>query len=978
MSGKYVSDENLATYDAFIKEYISDHTSDVNHKMDRDGSNADSEVTFDGAFTVGFRTTAGSPTVGVGSVAIGTNNIASGANSHAEGTDNVAVGINSHAEGSHTTAMAHSHTEGYYTQGYGVYSHAEGYRTYAYGDASHAEGRETYASDYSHAEGNFTTAIGTYSHAEGEHTCAGMQNQTVVGKYNNNKLSTLFEVGNGNSENRNNAFEVYNNGEFSQDNGTTKFKFTRYNNEDGYYDGSGTFHAVGSGGTGGGSVNNAYKIAKVGNSSITANGEDTLEFIAGDNVTLTPDTTNKTIRVDTAIPTASTSTLGGVKVDGSSITIDANGIISSSGGGGGSVNNAYKIAKVGNTSITANGEDTLEFIAGSNVTLTPDSTNKTITIASSGGSGGGMNTDGSNAANLVEFSGAFTVGNRVNGSWIGINSTSEGLDNVANGDYAHAEGVNTTAYGNGSHSEGFAGSGGKIIAVGLGAHAEGCSTTHISGLGNGNPVAAYGSGAHAEGISTYAYGKGCHAEGILTTAKGLYSHAEGHQTSTSGYESHAEGDSTTAADDQCHAEGSYTYAGGQPDQHVGGRYNNNKSDTLFEIGNGSSNYSRLNIFEVYDTGHISQDDGTSKFKFTNVNGSDGYYDGSGTFHAFGSGGTSAVNNAYKIVKVNNTNLTASGEDTLELIAGNNITLTPDSTNKTVTITATGGGGGGGMNTDGSNAANNVTFSGSFTVGNRISGSTIGANSVTEGIDNFANGNCSHAEGYQTCALGNATHTEGSGTTASTQLGTSHTFDYSEPTHAEGLQTYAFLCSHAEGCYTTAGIYYDDENQWIDYGYSDHAEGYETVAGGSYSHAEGEQTTALGEASHSEGYLTCATGDYSHAEGLETCAAYDCQHVQGSYNINKANTLFEIGNGYYDGETGNIHYGNAFEVYKDGYISQDDGTSKFKFTAQNGVEGYINNAGTFHSFHSLTNDELYTTSSAINAEITLAHSVTDYD
>ena len=39
----------------------------------------------------------------------------------------------------------------------------------------------------------------------------------------------------------------------------------------------------------------------------------------------------------TSIPTASTSTLGGVKVDGTTITIDGSGVISSSGGGGGSL-----------------------------------------------------------------------------------------------------------------------------------------------------------------------------------------------------------------------------------------------------------------------------------------------------------------------------------------------------------------------------------------------------------------------------------------------------------------------------------------------------------------------------------------------------------------------------------------------------------------------------------------------------------------
>lgn len=59
----------------------------------------------------------------------------------------------------------------------------------------------------------------------------------------------------------------------------------------------------------------------------------------------------------------------------------------SSGGGGGSVNNAYKIVKVGSTNITASGEDTLELVAGSNVTLTPDASLKKVTIAASGGGG---------------------------------------------------------------------------------------------------------------------------------------------------------------------------------------------------------------------------------------------------------------------------------------------------------------------------------------------------------------------------------------------------------------------------------------------------------------------------------------------------------------------------------------------------------------------------------------------------------------
>ena len=65
---------------------------------------------------------------------------------------------------------------------------------------------------------------------------------------------------------------------------------------------------------------------------------------------------------------------------GGNPTYDGNPI-----GGGGGASNAYKTVKVGTTNIVASGEDTIEFKAGSNVTLTPDATNKSVTINASGG-----------------------------------------------------------------------------------------------------------------------------------------------------------------------------------------------------------------------------------------------------------------------------------------------------------------------------------------------------------------------------------------------------------------------------------------------------------------------------------------------------------------------------------------------------------------------------------------------------------------
>ena len=134
-----------------------------------------------------------------------------GTNSVAEGYKNEASGNYTHAEGYQTQALANNcHAEGYQTLsggkdsfgGYGTCSHAEGYQTKALANNSHVEGN------------GCETAKDTFNnHAEGNHTIAGYDNQSVCGKYNNNKSGDLFEVGNGSSNNnRSNAFEVDANG----------------------------------------------------------------------------------------------------------------------------------------------------------------------------------------------------------------------------------------------------------------------------------------------------------------------------------------------------------------------------------------------------------------------------------------------------------------------------------------------------------------------------------------------------------------------------------------------------------------------------------------------------------------------------------------------------------------------------------------------------------------------------------------------
>ena len=145
-------------------------------------------------------------TIGNWSISEGYDTNASGFVSHVEGIDAVASGYASHAEGRDTIASgSRSHAEGGEVGYNGV-----DYQTTAQGDYSHAEGGGTVASgNFSHAEGWLTTAGGKYSHVQNLATIANNDNQTAIGKYNDNKSANAFEIGNGTSNNaRANAFEV--------------------------------------------------------------------------------------------------------------------------------------------------------------------------------------------------------------------------------------------------------------------------------------------------------------------------------------------------------------------------------------------------------------------------------------------------------------------------------------------------------------------------------------------------------------------------------------------------------------------------------------------------------------------------------------------------------------------------------------------------------------------------------------------------
>ena len=219
----------------------------------------------------------------------------------------------------------------------------------------------------------------------------------------------------------------------------------------------------------------------------------------------------------------------------------------------------------------------------------------------------------------------------------GTNSHAEGNDTTASGEYSHAEGKNSIASGLVSHSEG------ESTASGPYSHSEGYSTasgeySHSEGVGTasgsyshaeGNRATASAPYSHAEGALTVASGNSSHAEGQSTVASGDRSHAEGEDTEASGTASHVEGSDTVATKFGSHAEGSHTKSC-DPFLHASGMYNNNTGHpydldlyddddrlwSLFNIGAGSSEETRMNAVDVKRVGTVYLNENQSLLKHT--------------------------------------------------------------------------------------------------------------------------------------------------------------------------------------------------------------------------------------------------------------------------------------------------------------------------------------------------------------------------
>ena len=131
-----------------------------------------------------------------------------------------------------------------------------------------------------------------------------------------------------------------------------------------------------------------------------------------------------------------------------------------------------------------------------------------------------------------------------------------------------------------------------------------------------------GTAATAEGEDNKASGNCSHVEGKGNEATYPMAHAEGFATHATGPYSHAEGSATTASGSSTHAAGTGTRAG-YASQTVVGKYNNNESDSLFEVGNGyvdGGGISHLsNAIAVKDDGRIKKGSADAFVSGSNLN-----------------------------------------------------------------------------------------------------------------------------------------------------------------------------------------------------------------------------------------------------------------------------------------------------------------------------------------------------------------------
>ena len=240
------------------------------------------------------------------------------------------------------------------------------------------------------------------------------------------------------------------------------------------------------------------------------------------------------------LPTASTSTLGGVKVDGNTITI-ADGVISAKGGSGGGTADVF----------TGVGEDTI-------------TTEKTFEDSSfSFNKAKFLDTEGVKEKGY----GYYKLSSKGQTSWMGGKAyySINGIDSWEQLTGMYIQG-GSTPYGCAFDNSAFYVSGVENTIIITYAKGEaGTSGLVPAPTDNGKVLGSNGEWISVNMVSTIKTGTGSNSEKFNddnNTASGDYSHAEGQNTEASGTAAHAEGYKTQAGS-YSHSEGYATYAQGK-------------------------------------------------------------------------------------------------------------------------------------------------------------------------------------------------------------------------------------------------------------------------------------------------------------------------------------------------------------------------------------------------------------------------------
>ena len=424
---------------------------------------------------------------------------------------------------------------------------------------------------------------------------------------------------------------------------------------------------------------NAFSNVIVGSTTVAADSATDSLTLAGSNVTITPDATNDKITIGitkTNVTDALGYTPPTTNTTYNNATTSAAGLMSTTDkskldgiASGAEVNqNAFAKVVVGTTTIEADAKsDTLTLTAGSNVTLSPSASGDSITIAA---------TDTTYSDATTSAAGLMTAAmvTKLNGIATGANK------------YSHP-----TTSGNKHIPSG--GSSGQILrwsADGTAAWGADNNTTYTAGAGidvsSSNVISNSGVRSISTGTSNGTISVNTNGTSANVSVKGLGSAA---YTASTAYDAAGTG----AAQAASALASAKSYADGIKNDLLNGA--GTAYDTLKELGDLiDDNKDAISALETVASSKANASDltthtGNSTIHVTSTNKTNwtAAYTHSTSTHA----PTNAEKNqnAFSNVKVGSTTIEAdTTTDTLTLVAGSNITLTPDATNDQVTIAAT--------------------------------------------------------------------------------------------------------------------------------------------------------------------------------------------------------------------------------------------------------------------------------------------------